>query len=110
MVYYNQIYSLILLFRRGLLRVLEREQGHNPDKFNFPHVKNLDVANCVEQIEEISKKLFKEKQTLLNPNVKMLEREKKNLINNLNEEILNSFNLNEQERALVDYAVNITIP
>lgn len=89
---------------------IEREQGHNPDKFNFPYIKNLAVANCVEQIEALSKKLFNENKTPLNPNVNKLVREKKTLINKLNEEILNSFNLNEQERSLVDYAVNITIP
>ncbi|MBF8276629.1 MAG: hypothetical protein HW390_1702 [Candidatus Brocadiaceae bacterium] len=105
----SDIFSYFII-QTGSSTGIEREQGHNPDKFNFPYVKNLAVANCVEQIEALNEKLFNENKTLLNPNVNKLELEKKTLINKLNEEILNSFNLNEQERSLVDYAVNITIP
>lgn len=89
---------------------IEREQVFDREKFNFPYLNNSTIAEYVEKIEAISKKLFQEKRKLLNPAIQTLEGEKKKLINNLNEEILNSFNLNEQERALVDYAVNITIP
>ncbi len=89
---------------------IEREQVFDREKFCFPYLNNPTITKYVEKIEEISKKLFKEKQKVLNPNVHTLEGEKEKLMNNLNEEILNSFNLNEQERALVDYAVNITIP
>lgn len=89
---------------------IEREQVFDREKFGFPYLDNSNIAKYVEKIEEISKKLFKEKQKALSPNIQTLEGEKKKLINDLNEEILNSFNLNEQERALVDYAVNITIP
>lgn len=99
-------YMLLLASSTGV----EREQIHDREKFGFPYLDNSNIAKYVEKIEEISKKLFKEKQKALSPNIQALEGEKKNLINNLNEDILNSFNLNEQERALVDYAVNITIP
>lgn len=105
----SDLFSYFII-QTGSSTGIEREQGHNPDKFNFPHVKNQDVADCVEQIEALSKKLFKENKKLLNPNVNKLAREGKSLINKLNEEILGSFDLNEQELALVDYAVNIMIP
>ena len=89
---------------------VEREQVHDKEKFSFPYINNPAIAQYVEEIESISKKLFNEKQKVLNTNSLTLEDEKKKLIENLNDEILNSFDLDEQERELVDYAVNITIP
>lgn len=89
---------------------IERERVHDREKFGFPYLNNSTIAEYVEKIEAISKKLFQEKRKPLNSAIQTLEDEKKKLINDLNDEILNSFNLNEQERVLVDYAVNITIP
>jgi hypothetical protein len=89
---------------------IDRGRAHDKEKFNFPYINNLTIAQYVEEIESISKKLFEEKQRPLNPNIQTLEDEKKKLIKNLNDEILNSFDLDEQERVLVDYAVNIMIP
>jgi len=88
---------------------IDRGRAHDKEKFNFPYINNPAIAQYVEKIESISKKLFNE-QKVLNPNIQALEDEKKKLTKNLNDEILNSFDLDEQERALVDYALNITIP
>ena len=89
---------------------IEREETHDKEeKFNFPYINNPAIAQYVEEIESISKKLFNKKQKLLTP-TQTLEDEKKKLIEELNDEILSSFDLDEQERVLVDYAVNITIP
>ena len=55
----SDLFSYFII-QTGSSTGIEREQGHNPDKFNFPHVKNQDVADCVEQIEALSKKFFKE--------------------------------------------------
>ncbi len=89
---------------------IDRGRAHDEEKLGFPYIDNTEVSKYVEEIEAISQKLFLEKQKPLNPNVQTLEDEKKKLIDSLNDEILNSFDLNEQEKALVDYAVNITIP
>ena len=88
---------------------IDRGRAHDKEKFSFPYINNVAIAKYVEKIESISKKLFNKKQKLLT-STQMLEDEKKKLITNLNNEILNSFGLDEQERVLVDYAVNITIP
>jgi hypothetical protein len=88
---------------------IEREETHDKEKFGFPYLNNPAIAQYVEKIESISKKLFNKKQILLTP-TQRLEDEKKKLIEDLNDEILSSFDLDEQERVLVDYAVNITIP
>ncbi|MDN3510052.1 MAG: SAM-dependent methyltransferase [Candidatus Jettenia sp.] len=98
------------ILQTGSSAGIEREQTQDEEKFSFPYLNNSTIAEYVERIEAISKKLFQEKRKPLNSAIQTLEDEKKKLINNLNEEILSSFNLNEQERALVDYAVNITIP
>lgn len=88
---------------------IEREQVHDKEKFSFPYLSNPTIAQYVEKIESISKKLFNKKQKVLTP-TQTLEDEKKKLIEDLDDEILSSFDLDEQERVLVDYAVNITIP
>ena len=105
----SELFSYYMLLLASSIGV-EREQIHDREKIGFPYLDNSNIAKYVEKIEEIIRKLFDEKQKVISPNIHTLEGEKKKLINKLNEEILNSFNLNEQERALVDYAVNITIP
>jgi len=89
---------------------IDRGRAHDEEKFSFPYINNTIIAKQVKKIEAISKKLFDEQKKIINFNIQTLEDEKQKLINNLNNEILRSFNLSEQERALVDYAVNITIP
>lgn len=89
---------------------IDRGRAHDKEKFSFPYIDNLQITEYVEKIEAISKKLFKEKQKPLNPNIQDIEQEKEQLIKNLNDEILKSFNLSEQEKTLVDYAVTITTP
>ena len=90
---------------------IEREQGHNKDeKFTFPFIDDSTIAKIVKQIENISKQLYEEKLKHLNPKFSKLEANKQALITQLDDEIFNSFDLDEQERALVDYAVNVTIP
>lgn len=99
-------YMLLLASSMGI----EREQIHDEEKFSFPYIDNLQIAEYVGKIETISKKLFKEKQKVLNSNIQAIGQEREQLIKKLNDEILKSFDLSEQEKALVDYAVTITIP
>lgn len=90
---------------------IEREQAHNKDeKFAFPFIDNPEITRIVKKIENISKKIHEEKQRYFMLGNSTLKAEKQKLINQLDEEIFNSFNLDEQELALVDYAINITIP
>ena len=97
------------ILQTGSSAGIEREETHDKEKFSFPYLNNPAIAQYVKEIESISKKLFNKKKKLLAP-TQTLEDEKKKLIEELNNEILNSFDLDEQERGLVDYAVNITIP
>ncbi len=107
---YSSLFSYFILIKSSTVGIMIEQQVNDKEKFNFPYLNNSSIAKCVEKIEAISKKLFQEKQNVLNPKVQPLQDEKKKLIANLNDEILNSFDLDKQERVLVDYAVNITIP
>lgn len=89
---------------------IERERSHDEEKFAFPFVDNSKIAKIVEQIEAICKHVYEESQKIFNPKDHKLEAKKQELIGQLNEEVFNSFGLDEQEFALVDYAINITIP
>lgn len=104
----SQMFSYFIINTSAAL--IDRGRAHDEEKFAFPFIDNPKITKIVEQIENISKQVHKKEQILLNQEDPKLATEKQELINQLDEEIFNSFNLDEQERALVDYAVNITIP
>jgi len=106
---YSSLFSYFILIKSSTVGIMIEQQVNDKEKFNFPYINNPAIAQHVEKIESITKKLFNKKHKLLT-STKTLEDEKKKLIEDLNAEILNSFGLDEQERVLVDYAVNITIP
>ncbi|MFH1859405.1 MAG: N-6 DNA methylase [bacterium] len=90
---------------------IDRGRAHDEEKLGFPYITNLNIANCVEEIEEIeeiSKELLQVNP--IDPKAQTLNQEKLQLIDNMNDKILKSFDLNEQELSLVDYAITITIP
>jgi len=78
---------------------VEREQIHNPEKFSIPYIHNLEVIQSAKDIEEYSKNDFAQ-----------YDKKFDDLKNRLNDNVLNSFELTAQEKVLVDYANNITIP
>lgn len=89
---------------------IERERSHDKEKFEFPYTDNKVIAGYVGKIEAVSKKLFERKQEAVGQGIQTLEDERQSLIEKLNDEIFTSFNLDEQERVLVDYVRDITIP
>ncbi|MFA4829079.1 MAG: N-6 DNA methylase [Thermodesulfovibrionales bacterium] len=89
---------------------IDRGRAHDEEKFDFPYISNIQITEYVKKIEVISKRIFEQKQNILNSKLQLQEDEKQHLLDDLNDEILKSFDLNEQEKTLVDYAVTITIP
>ena len=77
---------------------IDRGKPHDKEKFNFPYIYNPKIAEIV---KKINNKILKSPQ---------LKNKKNILIKNLNNEIFKSFDLSEQEKDLVDYAINVTIP
>jgi len=78
---------------------IEREQVHNPEKFSLPYVHDMNVIQSARDIEEYSKNEFAQ-----------YDKEFNDLKNRLNEDVLKSFHLSNQEKVLVDYANSIMIP
>jgi hypothetical protein len=78
---------------------IEREQVHNPEKFSLPYVHDVNVIQSAKDIEEYSKNEFAQ-----------YNKEFNDLKNRLNENVLKSFHLTNQEKVLVDYANTIMIP
>ena len=108
-IMFSELFSYCTLLLASSIGI-EREQLHDKEKFAFPFIDDSKIAKTVKQIENISKQLYEEKQKPLNPKVPKIEVNKQALITQLDDEIFNSFDLDEQEHSLVDYAVNITIP
>lgn len=78
---------------------IERPQIHNPEKFSLPYKKNNKVINITKNIEKYIKENFLTDDRALD-----------DLKDTLNKQVLNTFNLSEQEHILVDYTDNILIP
>lgn len=106
---HSEIFSYFIL-QTGASTGVEREQGFNEEKFNFPFINNSTISKYVNEIESISDELIHKSSNLLDAEVLSIEAKKKKLIGKLDNEILKSFDLNEQEKALVDYASKMTIP
>ena len=107
---YSSLFSYFILIKSSTVGIMIEQQVNDKEKFAFPFIDNPEIVNKAKQIEKISKQLYEEKQKPSNPKVLKLEANQQALITQLDDEIFNSFDLDEQELALVDYAVNITIP
>lgn len=89
---------------------IDRGRAWDEEKFSFPYKENVAIDKIVLKIEDIAHTLYATRKTPLNPNISKLKSKKQELTDALNDEIFKTFKLSEQERALVDYAVKITIP
>ncbi|NOR44846.1 MAG: hypothetical protein GQ534_04600 [Candidatus Delongbacteria bacterium] len=89
---------------------IERDESEDKEKWLMPYADNPKFIETIEQIENINSTIYKEKQKPLNPKVPKLESNKLKHIDKLNKEVFKSFDLNEQEYALIDYSINFTIP
>ena len=96
-------YYLLLL---GSSAAKEREQIFDEEIHTFPFFESDDIVTLVTQIEQVKKEIH-------NPNTILtldLQIQEEALIRKLNEDILETYNLNQEEKALVNYALNVSIP
>lgn len=117
-LFYSNLFSYYFL-ATGSSAGIEREQAHDTDeKFTFPFVLDGGIISNVEKIEQNRRRY---NQILMESKTKILDsqinEEQKKLQNNfvailkaLNNEIFNAFALSNQEKALVDYILDIIIP
>lgn len=104
---YNSSFFAYYMLLLGSSIGTEREQAHNIEKLLFPYIENERIISVVTRIEEL-KVSNHEKNYILTDNTYALRLRK--LIEELDLEILNAFNLSKQEKLLVDYANKILIP
>lgn len=98
---------------------IEREQCHNVDeKFSFPYIFNEKIILLVENIQR-NRELFNQtveqarieiSDTSANQKRELLEKDFISLQEKLDIELSNVFGLSKQEKALVDYVREISIP
>jgi len=106
---HSEMFSYFIL-QTGASTGVEREQCFNEEKFNFPYINNSAISRYVDVIKSISDELIHKSPKVLDAETLSIKTKKAKLIEKLDKEILKSFNLNEQEKALIDYTVNMTIP
>ncbi|MCG3692594.1 class I SAM-dependent DNA methyltransferase [Aliarcobacter butzleri] len=105
-LFYSSFFSYYLLQTASSTGV-RQEECDDYEKLSIPYIENEKIVSLVSEIENL-KKEYLDNNELKNP----YEYENKLdiLISNLDETVLKTFSLNEEEHALVDYANNIIIP
>ncbi len=117
-IFYSNLFAYYLLTTASSIGI-EREQVHDKkEKFSFPYVNNDLIAQTVAQIEIIKKDLYNFRQkndlvnldTTLKKELALLEQKETQLLVQLEEEVYQAFELSEQERDLINYALEVSIP
>lgn len=85
---------------------IEREQAHNIEKFNLPFKKNEKLVKIYEEIENLKNR--QHSQTVLMDS--SIEMELSLKIKELDSETLSTFSFSKQEKDLLDYAIEVSIP
>jgi hypothetical protein len=119
--YLNSTYFSYYIFNTGSSTGIEREQVQNKERFSLPIVENNEIGILVDKISEAKSNLnkFKSENHLASSN-------EINLFNSINgkqyidkvlrleekieEEIYKSFNFTNEEKALINFSQEISIP
>lgn len=96
---FNSSFYSYLNLMLGTSVGIEREQGFSTEIFTYPAVQNEEIAELVVQVQ---KQIKKEKEIFSN------EEQSSELIKELDDLVLRSFNLSHNK--FIDYALNIQIP
>ncbi len=89
---------------------IEREQSHDEEKLNFPYRSSEKLVSLVTQIEQKAKQKYEAKENSMSDKFDEFEIEYNQLLSEIDEEIFKLYQISEQERTLIDYAINISIP
>ena len=90
---------------------IEREQAQNYNKFSIPFV-DCKIDVIVSEIEQLEKWIYNEKQALPKDifTINRYEREVNEKLLEIDREVFGALSLNEKEKALIDYSLNINRP
>lgn len=90
---------------------IEREQTKQENILSIPYI-DCHIDSCISEIEKTKKQIHRETQIV--PNnlilIESLEKEVEKNQKNIDKAIFTALSLNEQEHALVDYALNVNRP
>lgn len=104
-LFYSTFFSYYLLQTASSTGV-RQEECDDYEKLSVPYIENKRIVSLVSKIEELKKEHFDTKSS----NILNYERDLNTLIDELDKTVLEAFELNEQEYALIDYANNVVIP
>lgn len=99
-------YALITTSSAGV----EREQTHDKEKLGFPFRHNDAIKDMVKHIHGQSEAYLEDRKKIMSIDDQTTLNQLKENKSNLDELVLQSFELNEVERSLVDYAIQYSIP
>ena len=104
---FNSNLFAYFILMKGSSAGIERELANNEDeKFTMPYVFSEEILDGVKKLEENRQLLHSDSNFFNNS----LESEYTRLYESLNLSIYKSLKLSEEERSLIDYAQNISIP
>ena len=106
----SSLFSYYILTIGSTTGIMIEQQIHDAEKFSFPYIENIKFSEIVSKTEQLKKSFYEEGKNALSSKSEDLQIEIDKTLRELDEEVLKSFDLSEEEKALVDYAVNITIP
>lgn len=104
-LFYSKFFSYFLL-HTGSSTGIKQEESDDHETLSLPFIKNKNISLLVSEIESLKKEHFDTN----NSNIFNYEKDLDSLINKLDDRVLKSLNLNEQEYAIMDYANDIIIP
>ncbi|OHD85442.1 DNA methyltransferase [Sulfuricurvum sp. RIFCSPLOWO2_12_FULL_43_24] len=104
--FYSKFFSYYLLQTASSTGV-RQEECDDHEKLNLPYIENVNVVPIVSNIEKLKKEYYESNDALKS---NTYEISLNNLEKELDQTVLESFDLTEQEFALVDYANSIVIP
>lgn len=101
----NSDFFAYYIIQQGSSVGIEREQTHDEEKWNIPFNSSSQVIKKHSVVEKIAKKFY---QSIISDSY--IKNELDNAIKALGDEVLNLYNLSNQEKSLVDYTNSVTIP
>ncbi|SHO61377.1 Eco57I restriction-modification methylase domain-containing protein [Algoriphagus zhangzhouensis] len=115
--YLNNLYAIAGLINSSMFAYfnlltfsssgIEREQAHDVEKFSVPYVHSEKVIEITSSIHQLKKEAYSPKNFLTTQSI---ESEIELKLFELDAAILEAFSLTAQERDVVDYSIDVSIP
>ncbi|MCF7919123.1 MAG: N-6 DNA methylase [Candidatus Cloacimonetes bacterium] len=107
---FNSSITSYLLFQLGSSTGIEREQIHDEEKWMLPFFEKAEIAELVEIIENLKRSYYSATNLFLSADLLQLENQIELESKALDELVQREFELSEEEKSLIDYTNDITIP